>query len=446
MQIYSHLPLFKVSFPAYSSETITKIITISSFQVLPTGDLLTETLQPPENDGDELIERFEQITYESYYMIMNLDALFVIFVLTITLPILIYSCLAPCKGRSEFARKKVSSLTDDMHGNLLSRYLLEGCLDIGICYGIEHHYIKKAGLDIELSTTFRIVNTSAQILLVSAIVIFPLAVLAWYLCKFHQWSDEQFENRYGATLEGLRKDHRSSVIYPVLFITRRVMFAFVAIVAFDYLFVQFFSLLAMSTIVVVYLTECRPFEESKMLYLECFNEVTTLSMIYIMISLCEANHSIEETRIWYDVAFVVAIGMNILVHLFLLARESVVSVKEKIKAASCCCCCKTKTIKKGQQFLSHGVGDLNNQANADDVVEDAPNSNIVLRKLKPLLNVKATSLLPEIQEDLEDENDEEDEEGDQELLSVSVVAKSQDGSIRKPVSADVEVEVEVERS
>lgn len=121
---------------------------------------------------------------------MNLDALFVIFVLTLTLPLLIYSCLAPCKGRSEFARKKVSSLTDDMHGNLLSRYLLEGCLDIGICYGIEYHYINKQGLDIEMSTTFKIVNTSAQILLGSAIVIFPFAILAWYLCKFHQWSDE----------------------------------------------------------------------------------------------------------------------------------------------------------------------------------------------------------------------------------------------------------------
>lgn len=190
------------------------------------------------------------------------------------------------------------------------------------------------------------------------------------------------------------------------------MFAFVAIIAFDYLFVQFFSLLAMSTIVVVYLTEYRPFEESKMLYLECFNEVTTLSMIYIMISLCEANHSIEETRIWYDIAFVVAIGINILVHLSLLARESFISVKEKIKASTCCCCCKTKAIKKeasSSQAKSHQI-----LSPKIDDKDDAPSRKIVLLKPKPLLNVKATSLLPEIQEDQEDENEEEEEKEDME--------------------------------
>jgi hypothetical protein len=140
MQIYSHLPLFKVQFPAFSSETITKIITVSSFQIIPFGNFLTVALQPPEEDGIATIERFNQITYESYYMTMNLDALFVIFVLTLTLPLLIYSCLAPCRTRSEFARKKRDSLANDMHGNLFARYLMEACLDIGICFGIEYYY------------------------------------------------------------------------------------------------------------------------------------------------------------------------------------------------------------------------------------------------------------------------------------------------------------------
>ena len=117
---------------------------------------------------------------------------------------------------------------------------------------------------------------------------------------------------------------------------RRIMFAFVAIAAIDLVFVQFITLLALSTIVIAYFTEYRPFEENKMLYFECFNEVTTLSMIYIMIGLSEANLCIDYTRFWFDIAFVVAIGINILLHLTLLGRESFISIKEKIKTSKCC--------------------------------------------------------------------------------------------------------------
>lgn len=52
MQIYSHLPMFQVLFPAYAGAAITEILDISSFELIPLGELTTIILTEPEDDGE----------------------------------------------------------------------------------------------------------------------------------------------------------------------------------------------------------------------------------------------------------------------------------------------------------------------------------------------------------------------------------------------------------
>lgn len=132
MQIYSHLPLFSVLFPAYSSAAITEILEIAGFELIPLGELTTMVLSEPEDDGDEALDVMAEEGYESYYTIINLGSCTVIFVLTITVPLLIILFLSPIKNRSKYARENHNSFSNAMRGNIIIRFIIETCLDIAI--------------------------------------------------------------------------------------------------------------------------------------------------------------------------------------------------------------------------------------------------------------------------------------------------------------------------
>ena len=139
------------------------------------------------------------------------------------------------------------------------RYILEACLDITICILIQIHYLGNS--EFSTGTRFETVNSVTTIVLGVAIVLFPIFMIVFYCKSFAKWGDEDFEAKYGAVYEGLRKDKLSSLAYPVLFVTRRAVFAFVAIITIDNIFLQIQTLLLFSTIQLIYLIKCRPFEE-----------------------------------------------------------------------------------------------------------------------------------------------------------------------------------------
>ena len=72
MQLFGNLPIFEqVEFPTISKATTEGIIEISSFEVIPVGDLLAEVLDVPEEDGEDIndTDAAMLIGYESYFMI-----------------------------------------------------------------------------------------------------------------------------------------------------------------------------------------------------------------------------------------------------------------------------------------------------------------------------------------------------------------------------------------
>jgi hypothetical protein len=65
-----------------------------------------------------------------------------------------------------------------------------------------------------LTVTFAVVVTIAG----------PIFVLVYYCCKFRHWKKNSFEQRMGAVLDGLRKNTRVAIFYPVFFMIRRLIF------------------------------------------------------------------------------------------------------------------------------------------------------------------------------------------------------------------------------
>ena len=112
---------------------------------------------------------------------------------------------------------------------MLLRYILEAFLDLSISIFLQIYYSDLNGGLFSSDEAFLVLNSAMTVILG------PLAIAAiigygiFYLCTFSRWEDEQFDNRYGAVFEGLRKDTRLSLLYPLIFLLRRLLFSIVAI-------------------------------------------------------------------------------------------------------------------------------------------------------------------------------------------------------------------------
>ena len=250
------------------------------------------------------------------------------------IPICIYFT-SPCKYKSRWYNKKHSSLSNSIRGNMWIRFLMEACLDISISGSINLYTNARAG-ELEWDTLFHKVNTLSLMILFPLVMVFPIAILVFYMCKFAHWQDEVFEERYGAVFEGLRTDRRSSLMYPFIFCMRRILLTFVVIIMADNFLVQLLATIFTVLLQFWYLVSYEPFKEPLMLKLEMFNEITTLVLLYNLMCFSAANIALTESESTLDISFMVLLCGNLCVHLFFLFRDTCVASKRKCKRAKCC--------------------------------------------------------------------------------------------------------------
>ena len=62
------------------------------------------------------------------------------------------------------------------------------------------------------------------------IVILPFWIIYFYCKNFEKWRDEEFVEKYGTIFEGLRRDRRSTLAYPIIFMLRRFSLVIVVVI------------------------------------------------------------------------------------------------------------------------------------------------------------------------------------------------------------------------
>ena len=290
----------------------------------------------PEDDGDEkyIFETAAEIGFESYYFMVNLGSLTFVFIFTMTIPLLLYYVLKPLISKSHYLRAKHEGISNGLQGNMFIRFIMEASLDVFLCLGLQFYY-EDVNNGLNFDSAFEAINTILVFILGIVTFVFVPFALAFYISKFASWGDEDFDKKYGATLDGLRKDRYSSIAYYIIFILRRLLFAIVAILAPHNLAVQIFTLIFTCMVQIVYLIVWKPFEEPLMHRLEVFNEITSTLLCYVLFCFSPANLYYEDSLLEYDLTFVGFIAINVLVHLGLLSKNSFISVKGKIKAKCC---------------------------------------------------------------------------------------------------------------
>ena len=133
----------------------------------------------------------------------------------------------------------------------------------------------------------------------------------------------------------MRKDRKSSLGYPFIFILRRLAFALVCLYSMETVVIQLWCLMISSTLQIIYLLLARPFEEELMQKLEIFNEVCTIALIYIMFCFSEANIYRERSPIYIDCVFLASMAINVLVHVYFLMKGSFLNIKDTVKSKCC---------------------------------------------------------------------------------------------------------------
>lgn len=146
--------------------------------------------------------------------------MFLVFVFMLTVPCCLI-CIRPCRRMTSWLDKKYKSTATSMYGNVWIRYAMEGAIDIAICAVLNLTYSFEEADGLRWDTTFYCVNNAALFVLLFAVAFFPIWALFFYCKNFDKWEDETFEERYGAAYEGLRKDRRASLAYPLIFMLRR---------------------------------------------------------------------------------------------------------------------------------------------------------------------------------------------------------------------------------
>ena len=84
MQLFVNLPLFDIVFPAYSQGATKAMITIATFDVMPTDDVFAAVDAPEEDSFDP---KFESVGYEATSFTQNLGTMFLTVLVMLFIPV-----------------------------------------------------------------------------------------------------------------------------------------------------------------------------------------------------------------------------------------------------------------------------------------------------------------------------------------------------------------------
>ena len=116
-------------------------------------------------------------------------------------------------------------------------------------------------------------------------LLLPVFIAIFYLVNFDFMNSEdedvveEFDSKYGAPMEGLKRNQRWSIAYPVTFITRRILYVLIILFLFKNVILQLIFQLVLSLLAFAYLVHFKPFEDPLIQKLEVFNEIICVVLI-----------------------------------------------------------------------------------------------------------------------------------------------------------------------
>ena len=116
------------------------------------------------------------------------------------------------------------------------------------------------------------------------------------------------------------------LVSPVVYLTRRMFFVLSVVYLPEHLWLQLMIQFYISTAMVIYLVWFSPLMDKSACQIEAFNEVSTIFLMYHLLSFSDFVPSVE-TRNYMGYSFIFFVCINIAVHLSGIARENYSKLK-----------------------------------------------------------------------------------------------------------------------
>ena len=167
--------------------------------------------------------------YDTIFLVPNLGSLF--YVLIIYLAVIILSVLLAIPFHfCQVLRKMIHKVHEKLFWSGILRFGMEIFMELSLST-ILHLYTSP---DPEGFPSIQFSNILAHIF-GALIIALPLWTILFYLRNKSLWIDEEFEQRYGTPLDGIkvdRKDHTwIPVILPTVFMMRRLFFCLTVVLS-----------------------------------------------------------------------------------------------------------------------------------------------------------------------------------------------------------------------
>lgn len=339
LQLIVHLPLIaKAVFPEFTDFMFALIIQVAQFDLIDSETYIFRgifDMEIPDGYPSYHDLSLEKITYTSTYTILNLGTLYLIFIIFVIEAILL-TLLKPlvkiCPSR---LMRWHRTLSVALYWNSFLRLILEASLDLAIASFNNIHIVKKViddGITDWYTPTlpFFWLNYITTGGAVFVLVIGPIFACCHYLRRFDQWENDHFENSLGSVIEGLRKDSRMAIFYPVFFMFRRSTFAIQAIFFSEYFESQIHVQITLTLIQIAYLLVFRPFEDRLVQNLEIMNESFTLLLMYHVLVLNTDWVPYDLPRRTAGHSLIIFILINVVINFYFLFRTIAKDKKEKL--------------------------------------------------------------------------------------------------------------------
>ena len=127
LQLFVHIPLFNINLPANAHALVDQMITIATFDIVEPEFVFDGIFEFPEENEEDLNEKFSESGYDSAFMINLLGMGFIVLVITVMIMMFLL-IFWPFKGFSKSIMKVHTNVSSSIFWGFWLRFIIEDSL------------------------------------------------------------------------------------------------------------------------------------------------------------------------------------------------------------------------------------------------------------------------------------------------------------------------------
>ena len=194
--------------------------------------------------------------------------------------------------------------------NWTIRILMEGLMEIAFCTIITIMHVKPGTFGSNFNLAFAYGLGFAALL-------FPVFLLVFYCYRFERMADdddEEFDEKYGAPYEGLKKTERWSLFYSIWLCFRRISFMIIVLNYFESPSKQLWLVQLVNIVAFVYVAIVQPYDDPFLNRMELFNETANIicvDLLFCFTALVPNHDQRDRVGIMFDAVVLGMIGVHL---------------------------------------------------------------------------------------------------------------------------------------